>query len=289
MTTRIYVDGAIEDQHARVPVLDRGFLYGDSVYEVARTSGGRPVDLEPHLDRLERSAARLAIELPARAQIGAAVAETLAAAANPESYIRVIVTRGGGEIGLDPALADRPRLIVIVGALVRPPAELYQRGASLRVVGVERNNPRALDPSIKSGNYLNNVLALAEARRAGAYEAILCDERGRVTEGSSSNVWCVTGGRVATPPTAVGLLPGITRWRLLGLARAAGIAVDEVELTADQLRTADEVWLTSSVRGVLPVSKVDDRVIAIGSTARRMMALYDQYLAAVADGRPAPA
>ena len=208
--TRIYVDGRISDEAgATVPVLDRGFLYGDSVYEVTRTAGGRPVDLGPHLDRLGRSAGRLRMMLP----------------------------------------------------------------------------PRALDPAIKSGNYLNNILALDEARQKMAYEAILCDHEGRVTEGSSSNVWSVSAGVVRTPPTSVGILPGITRWRVLALAEANGILAEETELRPADLLAADEMFLTSSIRGVLPISQLDDRTLGVGPVTRRLQALYDAFLADVAAGR----
>lgn len=275
---RIWVDGVIHDEHtAMVPVVDRGFLYGDGVYEVTRTAqGGTCVDLGAHLDRLERSAARIGLALPSRDAIVAAIHATLEP--QGESYVRVIVTRGAGEMGLDPALADRPRLVIIARPLSLPSQDHYERGASLRIVSVERTSPRALDPAIKSGNYLNNILAIAEARRTAAYEAVLCDERGRITEGSSSNVWCVRGGEVQTPPTTVGLLPGITRWRLLQLAAEAGIPGREVELMPDDLRGADEVFITSSIRGVLPISQVDDRALPVGPLTRRLLALYEDFL-----------
>lgn len=275
---RIWVDGKLGDEHtATVPVLDRGFLYGDGVYEVTRTANGRAVDLGPHLDRLERSAARIALRLPPRETIERAIAETLEAARG-DSYIRVVVTRGDGEMGLDPALADAPRLVIIVRPLALPAPALYERGCALRIVSVERNSPRALDPAIKSGNYLNNILAIAEARQHGAYEAVMCDDRGRVTEGSSSNVWCVRGGEVLTPPTTLGLLPGITRWRLLRLAADAGVPVREAELYPDDLRTADELFITSSIRGVLPAGQIDDREIPVGAITRRLVDLYEDFL-----------
>lgn len=285
---RIYVDGRITDeQGAVVPVLDRGFLYGDSVYEVACTAGGRPVDLGPHLDRLERSAGRIRMSLPPRREIELAIAETMAAShvgPDADAYIRIVVTRGGGEIGLDPVLADRPRLVVIVRAISRPGATSVRDGVSVRIVSVERNSPRALDPAIKSGNYLNNILALDEARQSKAYEAVICDASGRIAEGSTSNLWCVRGGVVQTPPLSVGLLSGITRWRLLQLAAAAGIPTAEVELYPADLLGADEAFLTSSIRGVLPVSRVDDREISVGPVTKRLVQLYEDFLAAVARG-----
>jgi branched-chain amino acid aminotransferase len=284
MALKVFIDGTIHDpEDARISVLDRGFLYGDSVYEVLRTSGGRPVDLEPHLDRLERSAAAIALELPERGHITRAVAETLRAAGNPEAYVRIVVTRGGGDINLDPAAATGPSLIIITRPLAVPPEDAYTRGVSLRIVGVHRVSARAVDPAVKSGNYLNNILALHEARQAGAYEAIMCDAQGRVAEGASSNLFVVRGGQVTTPANHIGLLPGITRARVMELARKDGIGLDHGELMPEDVRAADEVFITSSIRGVLPVARVDDQDLAApGPLTRRIMQLYQGYLDAVA-------
>lgn len=288
MAVKVWINGTVFDEaDAKVSVFDRGFLYGDSVYEVLRTSGGRPVDLEPHLDRLGRSAAGLMLPMPPLDLLRGALAETLAAAANAESYVRIVLTRGAGEIGLDTALAENPLRIVIVRPLARPPAELYERGATLQIVHVVRTSPRAIDPGVKSGNYLNSILALAEARRAGAYEALMCDAHGRVAEGSSSNVFVVRGGVVATPPVEVGILRGITRERVIELARAEGIDVREQPLVPDDVRAADEVFITSSIRGVLPIRAVDGRPVGRecpGPVTRRLMRAYDGFLDRVARG-----
>lgn len=282
MAVRVYKNGIIGDEStATISVFDRGFLYGDSVYEVMRTAGGVPVDEEPHLERLARSAASIALAVPSRDELDHAISATLAAAGNDESYVRVVVTRGAGEVGLDIALADRPTSIVIVKPLVLPDAELYVSGVALQIVDVQRTSRRAVDPGVKSGNYLNNILALHEARRAGAYEALMCDARGRVAEGSTSNVFTVRGGSLITPALEVGLLAGITRMRVIELARGDGISVEERELTPDDVRGADEVFLTSSIRGVLPVARVDGRDVgrgAPGPVTRRVMELYDQHL-----------
>jgi len=286
--TRVYIDGVITDEKAAVvPVLDRGFLYGDSVYEVTRTSGGRPVDLGRHLDRLERSAAAIGLALPAPATLAGAVAETLAAAANAEAYVRIIVTRGGGEIGLDPALADRPRLVIVVRPLVLPDPALYDDGVEVALVAVRRNPRRALDPAIKSGNYLNNLLGLREARARGAYECVMLNADGWIVEGSTSNLFVVRGEAVRTPAFTDGLLDGITRGRVLELARAAGIAADEAHLGPDDLFRADEVFLTSSLRGVLPVVRVDGARIGggrPGPVTHALGAHYARFLERVAAG-----
>lgn len=282
MSIKVYIDGRICDpEQALVPVFDRGFLYGDSVYEVMRTAAGRPVDLEPHLLRLAQSAERIALVPPPNDRIITAIERTLAAAANDESYLRVVVTRGAGEIGLDTALAGDPLLIVIAKPLVMPPAELYQRGVDVAIVAVVRTSRRSMDPAVKSGNYLNNILALHEAKKRGAEDAIMCDATGRIAEGATSNIFAVIDGRVVTPALDIGLLAGITRHRVIELARGAGIEVVEGELLPDELRGADEAFQTSSIRGVMPLRSVDGQVLAGGApgpVSRRIMELYAAYL-----------
>lgn len=288
MGVKVYIDGTVlGEAEAVIPVFDRGFLYGDSVYEVMRTAGGRPVDLELHVERLARSAEAIALELPPAAELRAAIARTLEASGNADSYVRVVVTRGSGDIGLDTALADHPRTIVIVRPLVLPPERAYREGVYLKVVEVQRTSPLAMDPAVKSGNYLNNILALAEARKAGAYEALMCDAAGRIAEGSSSNLFVAAGGVITTPALDIGLLAGITRARIIELARAAGLELIEGTVTPQQARAADEAFITSSIRGVLPVARIDDAVLpqgAPGPLTRRLMGLYAEHLAAVARG-----
>lgn len=283
MPGKVYIDGAIlEPEAAMVPVTDRGFLYGDSVYEVMRTSGGKPVDLAPHLDRLEHSAHAIALTLPGRDQIVAAIRATLDAAGNAESYVRVIVTRGSGEIGLDTALADKPRVIVMVRPLKRPAAEVYRKGIKLQCVYLDPTGGRAVAAGIKTGNYLTNIMAMHEARATGADDALICDADGRVSEGSSFNVFVVQGERILTPARDVGLLAGITRERIILLARGHGIEVVETMLRPDDVRHADEVFITSTIRGVLPVAMVDEtplRAPLVGPMTQRITALYEDYLA----------
>jgi branched-chain amino acid aminotransferase len=268
MAIRVYIDGVIHAaETALVPVFDRGFLYGDSVYEVTRTAGGRPVDLDLHLERLERSSQGILLPLFKREKVARAVRETLIAAENRESYVRIMVTRGAGEIGLDPALADEPRLIVIVRPLRLPDPKLYAEGAEVALVAVRRNLRRAVDPAVKSGNYLNNIMALAEAKRAGAYESIMCNAEGRVVED--------------------GLLDGITRYRVVELAAALGRAVEEAHLMPEDLKQADEAFLTSSVRGVMPVVRASGEPIGSGTpgpVTRDLMDLYARFLSRVAAG-----
>jgi branched-chain amino acid aminotransferase len=283
MSIRVHVDGHIcLPDEAKVSVFDRGFLYGDSVYETIGTVRGRLFALSEHLDRLRRSADRLLLRLPPREEIEKAILETVAAAGNPESRVRVMVTRGGGKLDLDPASADEPRLVVIVQPLGGPTREMYDSGVAVAIVSVTRNLPGAIDPAIKSGNYLNNVLALSEARRRipGAHEAILLSATGSVAEGATSNVFVVRDGSVETPALSVGILDGVTRGKVMALARDNGIGCREAEfMSPDVLRAADEIFLTSAARAVLPVTQVDGRPVGAGKpgpVTQRLMALYER-------------
>jgi branched-chain amino acid aminotransferase len=279
MSIRVHIGGRVcRPEEAKISIFDRGFLYGDSVYETIGTFEGRLFATAEHLARLERSAARIGLRTPPRPEIERAIEETVEAAGNLESRVRVMVTRGaGGKIDLDPATAGDPELIVIVFPLGAPTAEMYAQGVSAAIVSVTRNSPQAIDPAVKSGNYLNNVLALGEARRrSGAYEAILCAADGTIAEGASSNVFAVSGGVVRTPPLDVGILDGITRAKVLELARGNGIPFEEARISPDELRAADEVFITSATRAVLPVTRLDERAVgdgAPGPVTRRLMEL----------------
>jgi branched-chain amino acid aminotransferase len=279
MPMLVNLDGSlVAPAEARVSVFDRGFLHGDSVYEVIRTYGGRPFEPGAHLARLARSAARIALA-PRwdAARTTLEIERTLAAARGAESLdpeaapwnqdersIRVVMTRGSGEIGLDPALAVDPLAVIIVQRLRGPPARAYRDGVKVAVVGVRRPAPEAVDPSVKTGARLPHVLAVKQARDEGAHEALLLDDRGHVTEGSSSNVFAVTGGRLRTPPLAAGILEGVTRGLVLRLAREEGVPVDEVALLPEDLERADEVFLTSTAREILPVVAVGARAVGMG-------------------------
>jgi len=283
MATQVWIDGAVVGaEAARVPVFDRGFLYGDSIFEATRTWARAPLFLAEHLARLERSAAAVEMLPPLRADIEAAVLATLAAAQQDtthEQNVRIIVTRGDGGSGLDPALAGAPRLVVIVRDAVLPQPELYQHGAKLAVV--RRRKDAGRDHSVKSSNYLDNLLALSEARRLGAHEAVMLDGEGLVAEGTTSNLFLVSAGRVITPETAVGLLAGITRDKVLAAARAADLDVVEARPLPGEMERADELFLTSSVRGVLPVTRLEsggrEHLIgggAPGPVTQQLMQLY---------------
>ena len=282
---------------ARVSVLDRGFLYGDSVYEVTRTVRGAPLFWDAHVERLARSARGLRFPPLDRALLDTAVRAALdharQAATAPEHYVRVTLTRGSGPIDLDPAAAGpgpdgsaAPALLVLVKPLRLPAAALYADGAAVLVTAHRRNAPGHVPAWIKSGNYLSSVLAVGEARAAGAHEALLHGEPGPdgdpvLCEGASSNVFHVRGGTLCTAPEEAGILAGITRAAVLDLARQAGIPIELQAPTRRDLDTADEVFLSSSIRGVLPVTRIADTAGSRpvgdgrpGPVTRRITALY---------------
>jgi branched-chain amino acid aminotransferase len=292
MATVVNMDGAlVSPEQATVSVFDRGFLYGDSVYEVVRTYALRPFALDLHLARLARSAARLALPLPwdtarTRAELwraleasrGGDAPDPTAASWNVgERSLRVIMTRGAGELGLDPALAVDPRAIVIAGPLRAPALTAYREGVACWIVGVRHDAPEAPDTTAKTGAHLANVLAVAEARAAGAHEALLLDRDGFVTEGASSNVFAVREGRLETPPLAAGILEGVTRGLAIALARGAGIDVLETPLRPGDLACADELFITSTAREVLPVTRLDGAEVGsgrVGEVTTRVHALF---------------
>ncbi len=244
---------------AKVSVLDRSFLYGDGVYEVVRTLGGRHFAMQEHLDRLRASAAYLYMDVPwSDSEITAEVERTLAAADNSESYVRIVVTRGAEEeITLLPGADLKPDLIIIVRP-ISPELKLAEAGVHLVVVPRLRNDSEALAPAAKTGNYLNNILALIEARKAGADDAVLLNRHGEVTEATTSNLWIVRKGVVHTPVVEAGILHGITRHFLLKILAETGIPHAETTLVRDDLYTADEAFISSSIRLVAPVGRLDD-------------------------------
>jgi branched-chain amino acid aminotransferase len=266
MSTVVVIDGlSLDEDRAFVSVFDRGFLYGDSVFETIRTYSGRPFALDEHLERLRWSAERVFIELPVDIDVlKAEVWRALKAAGNPESVIRVMVTRGRGELGLDPALAERPTRVVIVAPLHTPPPEAYERGVGVVTFRTQRIADATDAAGAKIANYLIAVLATREARRAGAVEALIVDNQGRVVEGTSSNVFAVVGSRLLTPPEELGILPGITRARVLEAARALGIPIELTALGVEQLIESDELFVSSSLREILPVVRVDQATISHG-------------------------
>jgi branched-chain amino acid aminotransferase len=264
-------------EEAVVPVMDRGFLYGDSVYEVVRTYGGRVFELDRHLKRMEQSAERIGLVLPPRQKVIDELQRTLDAAKNPESYARIIVTRGDGEFGLGAHLAgSQSRLIFMIRPLVLPTEAQYEKGLSLAVARTRRNSPQTLDPALKTGNYLNNVMALREAHAAGADDAVLLDLQGRVTEATTSNIFFVHNNVIVTPPLRLGMLEGVTRAVTLIVAQREGLLTREEPHGPEALAAADEVFLTSTIREVMPVTQL----IFLESTGEPKRP--------VGDGKPGP-
>jgi len=293
MTVLVSIDGRIvAPQEAVIPVFDRGFLYGDSVYEVIRAYGHVPFALQEHLQRLERSATLLGIDLAAApAQPREEIGRLLSHAEQDDSYIRVIVTRGEGEIDLAPDAARGPHVVVILKPYRPLPGELWTQGASVHLVASGRSPAGAVPDGSKTGNYLANLMALGRARSQGHHEAVLVTPDGLVAEGATSNIFIVKDGRVLTPGLETGILAGITRSKVIEECRAAGIEVVETALTPDQVKDADEAFLTSTLREVLPVIRVDDAVLGDGRPgvlSRRVREAYRAHVRRqIEAGKPA--
>lgn len=281
MTNLCNVDGAIlAERDARIPVLDRGFLFGDSIYEVVRTFGGVPFGWPEHWARLVASAEAIRLRLDLdEATIARRIAATVRAAGDGDHYVRLVVTRGTGEApNIDLAYAKSPPCWVV---LVRPLTPISGMTARLAIVDRLRNDRRALDPATKSGNYLNSVLGLAEAKDQGATDCVMVNAFGFVTEASTSNLFAFVDGAWTTPALGDGILAGITRSLLLQSAAAAGERVVERHLTAGDLRRADEVFLSSTLRDIGPVTHLDGRPIGdgrAGPRTSRWMASFQTFV-----------
>ena len=281
MTTRINLNGDIQ-QEAYISVLDHGFLFGDSVYEVVSTHHGRLCFVQEHLKRLQNSARALSLEIPlADDAMIREIEKTVEAAGNPESYIRIIVTRGVGEIDIDPESCTRPNVLILVKPAMPYPEENYTHGIKVALVSVKRNPKEALNPSIKTGNYLNNILAKVEAREAGAADALMLNPTGQLTECTTSNFFFVRDQRLMTPSLECGILSGITREVVLRLARENGVLVEVGEWPPEILQGAEEAFITGTVKRVMPVTSLDGRPIGEGKPGpitKMMMRLYEDVL-----------
>jgi len=289
MTRIASIDGALfQPEEAKVSVYDRGFLYSDSVFETIRTYAGEPFALTEHMARLARSAAKVGIAMPIpAADLGMEVRRAVRAARNPESYARVMLTRGAGPVGLDPALAGAPLRVVLVEPLTPLPAALYRDGVAVVTVRTERAADAA--QGAKVGNYLASLLALKEAKSRGAHEALVLDAAGHVVEGTTSNVFVVRDGALYTPPENANILPGITRAHLIEVAAELGRPLHLTALTPADLASADEVFISSSLREVLSVVRVDDRPVGGGRPGPVTRALHAAFRARVGlSGEPMP-
>jgi branched-chain amino acid aminotransferase len=294
---RVYVDGRISTPaEARISVLDHGFLFGDSVYEVIWWHRGAPIQERDHLDRLAESARRTYLDLQASREDLAEIVRTTVAATGATTeedvYVRLVVTRGVGPLGIDFSRVPKRSIVVIAAPAERPSAEAFERGLRLAVVERRRTPTDALDPGAKTGNYLNSVLALAEAKRLGADDAVMLNEHGEVTEATTSNVYVVRHGAVVTPPLTAGILRGTTRTRVFDLCARNGIRAVERTLRRDDLRGAREIFLSSSVRGVVGATALDGAPVGDGSpgpVTRRIRELFEAAADEEAAAQRAPA
>jgi branched-chain amino acid aminotransferase len=278
-TPKIYINGKYYDKpDAKISVYDHGLLYGDGVFEGIRIYAGKAFKLKEHVDRLFESARHIKLEIPLTpGQMAKAINDTVAINNKKEGYIRPIVTRGAGSLGIDPRRTSDPQVIIIVDDISLYPPELYENGMEIATVSTIRNHPNALNPRLKSLNYLNNILAKIEGNLAGCLEALMLNHKGEIAECSADNIFLVKGGALRTPPCDAGILEGITRNTVMGLARAAGIHVQEIALTRHDVFSADECFLTGTGAEIIPVTKCDGRVIGAGKPGAVTKQLREAY------------
>lgn len=266
MALQVYIDGKyLPEEEAKVSVWDHGFLYGDGVFEGIRAYNKRIFKLDEHLRRLYESARAIMLEIPlSRGEMEKAVVETCANNSIEDGYIRLIVTRGVGDLGLDPVKCSNPSVIIIADKISIYPVEIYKNGMRVITVSTRRNSPQVLSPMIKSLNYLNNILGRIEVNRVGADEGLMLSLDGYVAECIADNIFIVKNGVVITPSTAVGALMGITRDCVIEIATGAGYHVKETLITLHDVYVADECFVTGTAAEIAPVVTVDDRLIGDG-------------------------
>jgi branched-chain amino acid aminotransferase len=284
MAATVNVNGRLFDQeHAVVSVFDHGFLYGEGIYETLRTYNGRLFLFDRHMRRLRTSAGMLTLPVPLTdAQLNVRCRDTMNASGlgrdhGREAYVRILVTRGIGDLSYDPAGCPTPTIVVIVKELIGVPREIFEHGVTVSIVPIVRNHPGTVNPLIKSNNLLNNALAMQEAFRRGAFEGVMRNYRGELAEGTQTNLFVVKNGAALTPPLDAGLLAGLTREFLFEVGADLGIPVREAVLHDEDLFGADEAFLTSTTREVVPVVQVDDRKIGAGVPGPISRALLDGY------------
>ncbi len=284
MSAMVNVNGRLSDAaHATVSVFDHGFLYGEGVYETLRTYDGTPFLFDRHMRRLRASASMLSLTVPiSDAEVERRFLETMTAAGlggpGREAYLRILVTRGVGDLTYDPAACGTPTIVVIAKAHVPPPVDALEHGVAAVLVGIVRNHPESVNPIIKSNNLLNNALAMQEAFRRGAFEGVMRNYRGELAECTTSNLFIVKDGVALTPPVDAGLLAGITREFLFEVGADEGIPVRERVLKDEDLLGADEAFLTSTTREIVPIVRVDDRAIGSGRPGPVTKALLAGFL-----------
>jgi branched-chain amino acid aminotransferase len=280
MAATVYVNGRISDaRDAVVSALDHGFLYGEGVYETLRTYHRRLFLFDRHAQRLRRSASMIALDIPfGDNDLLQAIGDTMAQAQlDAEAYVRVLVTRGVGELTYDLKATPSPTLAIIVKPQVDPPASAYRDGVAVAIVDIIRNHPGSVNPMIKSNNLMNNSLAMQEALRRGAFEGVMRNYRGELTECTTANLFLVKDEVAMTPPLDAGILPGITREFIFEIGRAIGIDVREVVLRDSDLYGADEAFLTSTTREAVPITTVDGRPIGSGRPGPVTLKLLEEF------------
>ncbi|MFZ5829455.1 MAG: branched-chain-amino-acid transaminase [Planctomycetota bacterium] len=279
MALKVYIGGKLYDKDdAKISVYDHGLLYGDGVFEGIRSYAGKVFRMAEHLDRLWQSAKAIWLEIPmTKEAMAKAIEDTLAANGIKDGYIRVVVTRGAGSLGLDPNRCSDPQVIIITDLISLYPAELYEKGLEIVTVSTVRNHPAAVSPRVKSLNYLNNILAKIEGLKAGCIEALMLNHKGEVAECTGDNIFIVRDGDLLTPPNDAGILEGITRDAVMELAEEAEIEVYEVPLTKHDVYIADECFLTGTAAEVVPVVMVDSRTIGDGVPGPITRDLMEQF------------
>jgi len=276
---KVFIGGKlVPEKDAKVSVFDHGLLYGDGVFEGIRVYEGRVFALEEHIDRLIRSAKAIALDMPmSKKRLMEAVAGTCRANKCRNGYVRLLVTRGVGTLGLNPFVCKKPQIIIIAADIQLYPKKIYETGLPVITVATVRNHPEAVSPNIKSLNYLNNILAKIEAINSGVLEAIMMNVHGYVAEATGDNIFIVKGNELLTPPTYSGILEGITRNAVMKIAAEIGMKVTEVPMTRYDIYNADEVFLTGTAAEVIGVVEVDRRKIGNGKpgkVTRKLESLY---------------
>jgi branched-chain amino acid aminotransferase len=276
----VYIDGSfVPRSEAKVSVFDRGYLYGDGVFEGIRGYNGRVFRLDQHLERLYRGAKAIWLDIPLTPEeLKDVICETVRRNGLRDCYVRVVVSRGEGDLGLNPLNCRGPATVVVIAAhIALYPREVYEHGLELVTCSTRRNSPQALNPEIKSLNYLNNILAKIEVVRAGAHEGLMLNQVGHVAEATGDNVFVVRDGLLKTPPTHSGILEGITRQVVIELAEEMGLPLREDMLTQYEVYTADECFLTGTAAEIVPVARCDGRVIGDGKPGPITKRLMERF------------
>jgi len=287
MGPKVYISGKLYDKSdAKISVFDHGLLYGDGVFEGIRAYSGRVFRLKQHVDRLYESAQAIYLQIPmSREDLAKAIRETLGVNNLSDAYIRVVVTRGAGSLGLDPRKTTDPQIIIITDHISLYPEELYEHGLKIVTAATTRNHPNAVNPRIKSLNYLNNILGKIEATQAGCLEALMLNHKGEVAECTGDNIFVVHRGQIHTPSIDSGILEGITRGAVIELARAGGSTVIERALDRLDVFKAEECFLTGTAAELIPVVECDGRVIGTGRPGPITRELRQRFQALVREER----